>query len=64
MSRIFQPSAALIALLLFAVAGSAGAYETYNSGCQNCHGDFMGDRAARGQVIRFGNKHTMHKETR
>lgn len=63
MSRIFQPSAALIALLLFAVAGSAGAYETYNSGCQNCHGDFMGDRSVRGQVIPFGNKHTMHNST-
>jgi hypothetical protein len=62
MTRITRLPGALVALL-FLVAGGAGAYETYNGGCHNCHGAFDGDRAVRGQVIRFGDKHRMHNGT-
>lgn len=37
---------ALCALLFLACTGGASAFETCNSGCQNCHGAYTGELAS------------------
>ncbi len=41
--------------------GTAAAYETYKSGCDDCHGSFDSGLSRRGQTIRFDSKHDMHR---
>lgn len=52
-------AAAVAAIIM--VAGNSLAYERYNSGCQRCHGNFMGPVSPRGTVFPMNNKHEMHR---
>ena len=39
------------------------AYNTYTSGCDNCHGDFTGGTTTKGSVFPGDDKHQMHRSS-
>jgi hypothetical protein len=51
--------------LLLAVTGSntVQAYSTYSGGCNNCHGDFLGNTSTKGTVFPSDSNHEMHRSS-
>ena len=51
-----------VTILLFS-ASNTEAYERYNGGCQNCHGNFTGSTSTKGSTFPSGDKHVMHRNS-
>jgi hypothetical protein len=50
-------------LALGPAVNTSQAYETYNGGCQTCHGAFTDSTSPQGTVFPSGDKHRMHRNS-
>jgi len=54
---------AAAAAVFFFSYSNAYAYDRYNDGCQNCHGEFTGPTTVKGSVFPNNDKHRMHRSS-
>ncbi len=62
-SRSAVVGALLSMLVLGVLASSSTAWERYDQGCNDCHGDFFSGVSPKGTTFPSNNKHEMHKST-
>ena len=63
-NRVFTSiSLAVAAAIVFFSYSDAHAYDRYNDGCQNCHGEFTGPVTVKGSVFPNNDKHRMHRSS-
>ena len=55
--------ACAVASLLMLSASSSFAFERYQDGCTDCHGDFTDSTSTKGSTFPLGDKHEMHNGT-
>ncbi len=60
-NRILVTCSLFVVTVLVMVVGSSMAYERYDQGCDNCHGDFFSGVSPKGTVFPSNNKHEMHR---